>query len=346
MAKNIKNSNFFLDSEIIDVSVIIPVFNSEKYLVRCLDSVFNQVFSGKFEVIVVEDFSTDNSLQLLKNYKKNKPELRLVEHKKNKTLAQARTSGLKIAKGEYIMHVDADDLLLPNSIHNLYNKCLEHNLDVLVSNYITQDDTGEIKNIQIIKNDFETKNKISIQKYFYGPCWNKIVKRSILTDMVYTKSNLQSAEDLIYSTEILLKANKIGFTTYYSYCYFKNEDSITNSISPKNYLDSQIEILKSIDSLIKTYSPNKLIKDNIFNYFEKWIHLSICKLLFFNNSKSLLIIEIFENLFELKILKPERVHRISKSIGSKWYNLLTINKFFGSRYLLSLITKILINKSN
>lgn len=126
-----------------DISIIIPVYNVEKYLIRCLDSVFKQKFSGSIEVIAVDDASTDNSLSLLYEYQKEENRLQIVEHKVNQKLSVARLTGMKKSTGEFVMHVDSDDWLQDNSLESLYLKCREVDADVVVYNYIKEDSFGK-----------------------------------------------------------------------------------------------------------------------------------------------------------------------------------------------------------
>ena len=115
----------------IDISIIVPVFNTRNTVTRCLDSVYNQSFSGSIEVIAVDDGSTDDSLEILYDYKKRHNKLIIVEHKVNRRLAAARSSGMAIAEGSYVMHVDSDDYLLPHSLEVLYTKLVETGVDVI-----------------------------------------------------------------------------------------------------------------------------------------------------------------------------------------------------------------------
>ena len=242
-----------------NISIIIPVYNVEKLLVRCLDSVFMQEFTGAFEVIAVDDCSTDSSLQILKKYALNKKNLKIIEHGNNKSISKARTSGMLIAKGDYIMHVDCDDWILPGTLNGLYNKMRSTNADVISFNYLRENSNGKSTRINKISQEFIETNKIKIQKYFVGAVWNKIVKREFIKDLVYMQKSFNHAEDLFYVTEILIRANKFVFITDYYYVYFENLNSLTQTTT----LNSQIQILKNITkelkSLLNVYKNQILI---------------------------------------------------------------------------------------
>ena len=223
-----------------DISIIIPVYNVEKSLERCLDSIFNQNFTGTFEVIAVNDCSIDNSLEVLKLYQNRVPELKIIEHNVNKKLAQVRTTGMKIAKGDYVMHVDSDDWLLQNTLESIFAKCIETDADVLVYDYLIENEFGR-NFLNNIKKEILTKDKVKVQHHFYGACWNKIVKKSLTHDMLYSKSAaINSMEALIYCSEILLRAKTICLYPNTLYVYSCNSSSITNATKPYAYLDNQL----------------------------------------------------------------------------------------------------------
>ncbi len=116
----------------ITISVVIPVYNAEKYLARCLDSIFAQ--SGTFEVIAVNDGSTDKSLQILQEYAKKHSNMRVIDQK-NQGISGARNTGMKAAKNKYIMFIDCDDWLEPNAFSLARKKVKEDNPDILLTGY-------------------------------------------------------------------------------------------------------------------------------------------------------------------------------------------------------------------
>ena len=111
------------------VSVIIPVFNTEKYLTKCLDSVCNQTLSD-IEIICVDDCSTDNSLNILKEYASKDNRIKLIEFKENKGAAVARNTGIIEAKGEYVGFIDSDDYVDLDFYEKLYNIGVCENADI------------------------------------------------------------------------------------------------------------------------------------------------------------------------------------------------------------------------
>ena len=117
------------------LSIVIPVFNSEKYLSECLSSLFIQEQSGKIEVICVDDGSTDQSLKIIKEYSTRQVNLRWIAQE-NRGVSSARNEGMKIARGDYITFVDSDDWIEPMMYEKLYQKAKEENADLVVSDFL------------------------------------------------------------------------------------------------------------------------------------------------------------------------------------------------------------------
>ena len=113
------------------ISVIIPVYNTEKYLGECLDSVICQTFS-KIEIICIDDCSNDNSLQILKKYAQQDHRIKIISHKQNLGCVASKNEGIKKAKGEYIYPFDSDDIIKPETLEKLYN-AISNNLADIIS---------------------------------------------------------------------------------------------------------------------------------------------------------------------------------------------------------------------
>ena len=320
-----------------DISVIVPVYNVEKYIVRCLDSIFNQHFSGTFEVIAVDDASTDSSLQILRSYKKNEERLRIITHETNKKLSFARSSGMKASKGDYIMHIDADDWLLPSAFENLHSVCKKTNADVVVFGIIQEDHKGNSRPGIIIKEEFFTSNKNMIQEYFYGSAVNKIVKRRIVENMISGSIGVNSGEDLLYSFEVLLKANTIYLFPDNLYVYFLNNESITKTIQPKEYVQIQITVLIQIQSIVTRYEANPQLVENILDYFEKWLYLMIAQMQFGTTTKSYMNLEIISHFSNIPIISQERITRLEAVITSKYRCLIEVVRRFKIRTAVGII---------
>ena len=123
------------------VSILVPIYNVEKYLPRCIESVLSQDFRD-YELILVDDGSPDRCPQICDEYAKKDSRIKVV-HKRNGGLVSARLAGFMEARGEYVMHVDSDDYLLPNAISTLYNEAKEGDYDVVKSRPLREDENGK-----------------------------------------------------------------------------------------------------------------------------------------------------------------------------------------------------------
>jgi glycosyltransferase involved in cell wall biosynthesis len=260
---------------LVNISIIIPVFNVEEYLERCLNSIFSQQFEGTFEVIAVDDASTDNSLSILKIYQLNEPRLRVIEHLANRRLSTARSSGIKHAAGEYIMHVDSDDCLLPGALKKLHEYSVAYGADVIVFNYIRENLKGERKVGSDIKVSELTFDKKNVQKLFYGACINKFVKRSIVLKMIYGQVGFNNAEDLLYSTEILIRSKSIYLTSDSLYVYYANAHSLGASNSSKEFFSDMTTALCELNKVFALYKPCDCLIKNVSDYYNKTVYFAI-----------------------------------------------------------------------
>lgn len=322
-----------------NISIILPVYNVEKQLVKCLNSISNQEFSGTFEIIACEASSTDNSLALLKSYQEKEPRLKIIEHGYRAKLSTSRVTGINVSTGDYIMHVDSDDWLLPNAVEKLFQICLETNADVVVFNYINETSEGKQSLSRNIKKKLITTDKLKVQHHFYGACWNKIVKRAMNENMIYSEIGITTSEDFPYSTEILLKAEKICLTTEPFYVYFKNTDSPAYSRTFKQFLNDQIVILNQLQKIVFEYKANQKYIGNTLNYFEKWIYLQLAKIHFWQKEKLGYDNNLIGKFSQFPILTNSRIKRLKLSIKYKYINLLEVTIRLGLKLTLGIIRK-------
>ncbi len=236
--------------ENIKISVIIPVYNVQDYLAKCLDSIVNQTYKN-LEIIVVNDCTPDNSQEIIDEYVKNDKRIVPIIHKKNKGLGGARNTGIDTATGNYIAFVDSDDYLALNTFELIVEKLNNYpNMDIVKFGRV--EDYGDKK----------VKLSPKLSKDYYEDGWESI------KDALYAKKHRVSACENIYSVN-LLRENNIRFVekllyedAYFSfksqvlssgllildeYLYFykkDREDSIINTVSKRD-----IEVLKTIEML-------------------------------------------------------------------------------------------------
>lgn len=216
-------------SKKVKVSIIVPVYNVEKYLEKCIDSILNQTFH-EFELILVDDGSNDLSGEICEKYKKNDFRIRVI-HKKNGGLSSARNSGLSIAKGEYISFIDSDDYIDKDMISILYNNIIKNEADISICDYYEvysnekKIERVNCDNVEVVMNNTEALNKIYEEKgWLYVVAWNKLYKKELFENIKFMEGKIH--EDEIIAHELLYNAKRIVYTNKKLYYYLQRKDSI------------------------------------------------------------------------------------------------------------------------
>jgi glycosyltransferase involved in cell wall biosynthesis len=324
----------------ISISIIVPVYNVEEYIVRCINSILDQEYSGSFEVIAVDDGSTDNSLKILKSYSGNE-KVTIVEHGSNKMLSKTRSTGMKLARSQYIMHVDSDDWLLPNALNTLNKVAQQTNADVIVYNYVRGNGKDNIQHVKEIGREKYSVNKFKLQKHFRGSVWNKIVKKSLTEEMIYFEQAVNNTEDLIYSTEILCRAASVYLIPDYLYCYFENSNSLTHKYNSTDFIRTQKIIITQLEKIFATNSTGRELTSSIINYFDKWIYLHLG----YDHLRRGGIPEVFPDLVMhlngINSYSRRRLNRLQLSIKSFTLCFLEIILRFGPRYSFGMIKSVI-----
>ncbi len=217
------------------ISIIVPIYNVEKYLDRCINSIVNQSYKN-LEIILVDDGSQDKCGEICDKWANNDERIKVI-HKENGGLSDARNAGIEIAQGEYLSFIDSDDYIHKDFIKILYENCLKNDADISMCEvYITdknEDTNREIKNenIKIIfsKDVLERKNNISCLG-----C-DKLYKKSIFNNVRYPKGKINEDVAVIY--KIMYYSNKISITDAKLYFYFNRPGSIMRKGFSKKRLD-------------------------------------------------------------------------------------------------------------
>ena len=270
------------------VSIIVPIYKTEKYLRRTLDSLTNQTLDA-VEIICVNDGSPDNSLQILKEYKEKYADKNIVIiDKKNEGVWKARIDGIKVATGEYIAFTDSDDYVEPDFVEKLYNNAKENSADMAICGFKRIDDsTGKVLSYEmkqesnyLINMDKNPEDVISINTAL----WNKIYKASILKNIRELQNPPRILEDMMFLTLVYLQAKTISFVNAYLYNYMVISGSAMNTLR-----DNDIELAKSaMIQIRKEYIEKRVSNDRIeilsciaFLHFGASLMLSVFK----NNKK-------------------------------------------------------------
>lgn len=237
------------------ISVIIPVYNVEKYVEKCVKSVLEQEFSD-YEIIVVDDGSTDRSSEIVnKLYKENGDKIKIITQK-NKGLGGARNTGIENASGEYLFFLDSDDYIAKNALKDLYNQAKKEKLDILIFNALMVDESD--KDLGICKGC--SRNDIfNLKKYPKLLCelpgaWNKLYRTSLFIDNDIRYPNKVWYEDIRTTLKLYPYAERVGYIDEIYYYYLQRENSIMQS----NKSSKVIEIRDAIQDVVDYYKENNL----------------------------------------------------------------------------------------
>lgn len=232
-------------------SIIIPNYNKESYIKECLDSIFNQTYKN-FEVIVIDDGSTDNSLDIIKNF-----DIKLF-HTNRKRAGGARNKGIENATGDYLIFLDSDDYFSnENVLEKLANTI--NNEDIIFLNY-TRNDFGKTA---IIKEEIEDIS-IKIEKTRNLGCPTKCFKKELLDNIRFPES--KRYEDINFALEAMCKANTYTYFKDSFFTYRKVEESNTTA---EISADTMIDILEELIKMYKLCTKYPKYKINILNRIKK-----------------------------------------------------------------------------
>ena len=250
------------------ISIIVPIYNVEKYLDECLNSIVNQSYTN-LEIVLVDDGSPDNCPKMCDEWAKKDNRI-IVIHKENGGLSDARNAGLNAITGDYFVFVDSDDFVHKDYIKILKDGIDKYNADICIASHIrflnsvTQEE---------IDSNYELHD--SLQAYFrlanwhkdYVVAWSKMYKTNIFRDLQFKKGKIN--EDEFYITEVYYKTDKIVYTPAKIYFYRENPNSITGkSFTPKN--------INSLESL--EFRDDFFVKNN----FTQFLRNNRMSLLFLN----------------------------------------------------------------
>jgi len=278
------------------ISVIVPVYNTEKYLSRCLDSLVNQTFND-IEIIIINDGSTDNSEKIIKEYEEKYSNKIRYFKKKNEGIAATRNYGIEYSKGEYIVFVDSDDYIDLSLFNNL-NKYTDKKVDIIKYKLITVDENIEkINNIEgpvfdCISGEEAFNILFSSDVLLESPCLYLFNREFIIKNKFQFLKNTYH-EDFGLIPLIILKAKSIISTDIFGYYYVQSKNSITRNEDYGKTLKRAYDLLAHYDNMIKAldlYHINIKTKENIKVYFTNSILLKVRELN--NKDKNLFIKEI------------------------------------------------------
>ena len=269
------------------VSVIVPVYNCEKYIERCMDSLINQTLAD-IEIIVIDDESKDTTFEILKEYEKKDKRIKLMT-KKNSGISSSRNKGMEIATGKYIAFIDGDDWIDLDCLEKMYEVAEKNQTDIVICSYVREfKDHAKPKDIKLDENKiYQGEDLAVLHRRILGPikeefrnpesldsigsACGKLYKREIILKSGYRFIDLKeigTAEDTLFNFMLFNEVTKISFIDKCFYHYWKeNENSITTKYNP-NLFNQWKNLFKYMEEFIK--------KNDLDNSFYESLGNRIC----------------------------------------------------------------------
>lgn len=299
------------------ISIIVPAYNSELFLHRCINSILSQTYDN-LEIILVDDGSTDSTLEIFRTYEIKDSRIKVV-HKENGGQSTARNAGLNIARGEFIGFVDSDDYIRPTMYENLYKSINSSDYDMAICG-IEMNNNGIIRNLLGHENNLIIKGTENIVDKFidgymgFGPV-NKLFRRRIFEEIRFREGII--FEDFELLSRLIFKMNKVKIVSSIEYVYVVNSESTTKSkfsIQKMNLIDVTTQVFEVISNKYPKLEE-KAFKLMIIDHFTiiNWITKDNCVKKYideYNYIKSVL----FKNLRKI----------LSNKYISVYYKVLTI----------------------
>ncbi len=249
------------------VSIIVPAYNSEKYIAKCLFSLLKQTLKD-IEIIVVDDASSDGTKDILDIFVKYDKRIKVIFHSENKKQGAARNSALKIAKGEYIGYVDSDDWVDLDYFEKLYNAAKKYDCDIALATNVRIGNGKTKYRLNIKKETFvkSLQDKIDLSNQAKNPCpTNKIYRRQMLEKNNIVWPEDVYCEDKLYTIQALYYSDAMVSVPDINYYYFRNPDSTVNNKKKTHLKKTKIDKQRACQEVLKFLKENNAdIKDKQF----------------------------------------------------------------------------------
>ena len=251
------------------ISIIVPVYNTEAYLPRCIDSILAQTFTD-FELILVDDGSPDNCGAICDRYAEKDSRIHVI-HKENGGVSSARNFGIDFAHGDFVVFIDSDDCVDPTYLEQLLQ---EGDYDFVSAGFLMQLPDASWLEMRFCNDDtnrasIETKPSVYMGKYYFGAPWAKLFRRDILEKYgIRFPLNIQNAEDTYFIFRYLPHCKKIKIVSFCGYHYFFYNGSLAHRVHPDNFI-WQIQVEKQVMCFFKPSNQQE----------ENWLHNRLFKIL-------------------------------------------------------------------
>lgn len=271
------------------ISLIIPVYNVQQYLKRCLDSVLTQSFDN-FEVILIDDKSSDLSAEICNDYQKCDRRVKLFHKTNNCGLSAARNTGIELSIADYITFLDSDDWISENYLQDLYSSSLKENSDVTISNFEKKYDSNRDGRMRYKSNISYISTDQILLALFQGKigtsAWGKLYRRNLFSDIKFPTGSIY--EDIGTTYRVFSKCNKVTISRDSIYYYYQRKGSIVNS----NFNDHDLDIIKLVNEIqVFTVKAFPQLQESAKRYSVKSILSIIDKKSNRNNLKDSLVVK-------------------------------------------------------
>lgn len=254
-----------------EISIVVPVYNVEKYLHRCLESILGQTMK-ELEIILIDDGSTDRSGEICDEYKERDNRIQVV-HKKNGGLSDARNAGARLASEDYVIFLDSDDYIASDMMETLYALAKESDADMSVCGVYNVYGEREIPQYHETEKFTCTGEEAFMHilqgKKIPGTVCNKLIKRQIVQQIEFPAGRLY--EDAFYTLDLVQRVESVSVTTKPMYYYAHRQDSITTSTFKEADLDIIYAYQKTLELVKKKYP--RLMPQAVFRLL--WAHFTV-----------------------------------------------------------------------
>lgn len=268
------------------VSIVLPIYNAEKYLKRCLDSILNQKYEN-IEVIAIDDGSKDCSWEILSNYKEIHKDKMRIFRQENIGVSKTRNRAISLADGEYLLFIDNDDYFDSGYIERFVSEIELGDYDVVIGGYKRPNSTGKIIENVVLEN-------LGYSKFKIVAAWAKIYRLSYIkeNDILFLDSNI--GEDINFTIQAVTLSNKIKIINYQGYNWFYNEESVSNTAHKSLSNGLQFDYL--LNSIYNKLENKNIDLDDYIEYY--FIKLNVWFLLYATrNTPYCLVKKALENNF-------------------------------------------------
>lgn len=247
-----------------EISIIIPVYKAEKYLVECIDSVLAQIYSD-FECILVEDGSPDSSGKICDEYAAKDSRIKVI-HQNNSGVAKARNVGLDNASGSWIMFIDSDDWIEPNLLELAIRATKEHNVDIVQWNYIPFGEQRHIQKYQPLKEGWFDFSKEKPLPWWMGMCWSRLYSADLIRgNSLRFPESIRLCEDTLFSYSAIAYAKKIWCIEKKLYHYRCRDDSALHT-SGRAQMEDKIKVLKSMEQVFDSLGLAEKFESSLYGF--------------------------------------------------------------------------------